>query len=67
MYLAGDIGGTKTVLGLFTRESGPHRPLVEGRYPSSEFDSLAQILGNFLNQHQVTPKAASSSGFARLT
>jgi hypothetical protein len=29
MILAGDIGGTKTALGLFREESGPGHPLAE--------------------------------------
>ncbi len=59
MYLAGDIGGTKTVLALFSREGGPHQPLVEGRYSSGEFGSLAQIVAHFITLHGAVPLAAS--------
>jgi len=59
MYLAGDIGGTKTVLALFSREGGPHRPLVEGRYSSREFGSLAHIVADFITLHDAAPLAAS--------
>jgi len=59
MYLAGDIGGTKTVLALFSREGGPHQPLIEGRYSSGEFDSLAQIVAHFITLHDAVPLAAS--------
>ena len=30
MLLAGDIGGTKTALGIFSEERGPHAALAEG-------------------------------------
>ena len=59
MYLAGDIGGTKTVLALFSRDGGPHQPLIVGRYSSTEFGSLAQIVANFIAIHNATPLAAS--------
>lgn len=47
MLLAGDVGGTKTLLGLFER--GGHRPAVRvtHSYETSSFDSFAEILGEF--------------------
>ena len=59
MYLAGDIGGTKTVLALFARESGPHRPLFQRRYSSTEFSSLVDIVADFMNSNNVAPMAAT--------
>lgn len=58
MFLAGDIGGTKTVLALFSSEHGPQQPLFEERFPSVEFDSFAEIVTNYLESHRVTPEAA---------
>jgi glucokinase len=48
MLLAGDIGGTKTVLALYNETSQPTAPLEEQRYPSGQYDSLEQIVGEFL-------------------
>ena len=31
MLLAGDIGGTKTALGIFSEERGPHAAVAESR------------------------------------
>jgi glucokinase len=58
MILAGDIGGTKTTLGLFSREQGPHDPLQEETFPSRDYRSLEAIIEVFLARHQVAIKAA---------
>jgi len=47
MILAGDLGGTKTHLGLFERASRRPRPLVAREYPTREFDSFSAILDTF--------------------
>jgi glucokinase len=47
MILAGDLGGTKTLLGLFERgERRPHQLLARA-YPTQEFDSFTAILDSF--------------------
>lgn len=48
MYLAGDIGGTKTVIGLFDQSQGSHKPIREAVFPSRNFGALEQILEKFL-------------------
>lgn len=48
MLLAGDIGGTKTVLGLFDERGGPARAIAEQTYPSGRFASLEEIVARFL-------------------
>lgn len=48
MILAGDVGGTKTLLALFDA-SAPRSPVREATYPSGEFGSLAEILQQFLD------------------
>ena len=47
--LAGDIGATKTVLGLF--ESGPSRPEIKHSmtYPSQRYESLENIIAEFMS------------------
>lgn len=49
MFLAGDIGGTKTVLGVFSAEFGTHKPLLEKTYPSAQYDGLEEIVRIFLD------------------
>ena len=53
LVLAGDIGGTKTNLGLFRK--GKKRPVlkVAETYPSGLASSLEQIVKSFLAKHQV--------------
>jgi glucokinase len=53
MLLAGDVGGTKSLFGLFQR--APRRPVpVEIRtYPTSQFASFAELLRRFI--HDVQP------------
>jgi len=48
MILAGDVGGTKTVLGLF-EDSGSSLALVcEQRYENTDFDNFADVVDSFL-------------------
>jgi glucokinase len=58
MLLAGDIGGTKTVLGIFSTELGPRRPVVEKSYPSAEYGSLDDIASDFLREFGMPVEAA---------
>jgi glucokinase len=51
MILAGDIGGTKTNIALFSEEAGPHHPLVEATFPSGDYQSLEAIVAAFLAAH----------------
>jgi glucokinase len=48
MLLAGDIGGTKTHLAVFSRVEGPRRPHAEAVFPSAQYDDLADMAREFL-------------------
>ena len=48
MLLAGDIGGTKTALGVFSPEAGPRRALAEATFPSADYASLEAVVREFL-------------------
>ena len=50
MLLAGDVGGTKTDLAVFSPESGPRAPLVEATFPSADYPSLEAIVYEFLGR-----------------
>lgn len=47
MLLAGDVGGTKTLLGLFQRAPGRPVPVQMRAYPTNEFRSFTEILQAF--------------------
>src|SRR5262245_21046672 len=48
MLLAGDIGGTKTALAIFSPDKGPRVPLAQAEYPSGDYPDLATIVHTFL-------------------
>ncbi len=59
MLLAGDIGGTKTVLALYEETSSATTPFTEATYPSGRYDCLEQIVEEFLQAKQVRVHRAS--------
>ena len=59
MLLAGDIGGTKTSLGVFSLEAGPRVPLAEATFPSTDYPSLEAIVHEFLTQTDLRVHKAS--------
>jgi glucokinase len=48
LLLAGDIGGTKTALGVYSAEAGARAPLIESEFPSPKYASLGDIVREFL-------------------
>lgn len=56
MLLAGDVGGTKTLLGLFRRAPKRPVPLEMRAYPTNEFSSFSDILQAF--SRDVRPTSA---------
>ncbi len=48
MLLAGDIGGTKTVLSLFSADTGPNTSLTQKTYSSTHYPSLELMIREFL-------------------
>ncbi|MFN3705835.1 MAG: glucokinase [Thermoflexales bacterium] len=58
--LAGDVGGTKTVLALIDTARDQRSPLFEQLYPSAQFNSFEEVLQDFL-QHigDVRPEAVA--------
>lgn len=59
MLLAGDVGGTKTNLGIYSPDSGPRKPLIESTFPSARFSSLEELVGEFLSHVSIEVKCAS--------
>ncbi len=59
LLLAGDIGGTKTALAIFSSEAGPRAPLVEAVFHSADYPSLEAVVRKFLAQAQLSVDRAS--------
>lgn len=59
MLLAGDIGGTKTVLALFSSELGPRYPLHKETFPSRQYASLEAVIRAYLQGKDVTVSHAA--------
>ena len=59
MILAGDIGGTKTVLSIFTNDENTLKPLAERTCASSEFAGLEQVIQAFLDDHDHPIESAA--------
>jgi glucokinase len=54
LLLAGDIGGTKTALAVFSGERGPRASLLEAEYPSAKYASLEVVVREFLSTTNLT-------------
>lgn len=59
LLLAGDVGGTKTNLGIFSSIAGLRAPLVEATFPSRRYPSLEVLVSEFLDRAQVSVDRAS--------
>jgi len=53
MLLAGDVGGTKTDLAIYSNEAGPHSPLAETEVHSADYPSLQAIVTEFLFKAKI--------------
>ncbi len=59
MILAGDIGGTNTRLALVRRDASAELQIVkDGKFPSTAYDGLHAIVGQFLTEHDAKPESA---------
>ena len=59
MLIAGDIGGTKTDLAIYSPESGPHTPLAQTEVHSADYPSLQAMVEEFLAQVKMSVDVAS--------
>lgn len=48
MLLAGDIGGTKTHLAIFSPDGGPRQPLKDQIFPSGQYPNLETMVREFM-------------------
>jgi glucokinase len=63
MLLAADVGGTKTLLGLFAR--APERPtkIEVGEFVTLDYDDLAPMIREFLKANAVQPRMIEAASF----
>lgn len=59
MLIAGDIGGTKTDLAIYSKEAGPHSPLAQAEVHSADYPSLQAMVAEFLAQVKMPVDVAS--------
>ena len=58
LHLAGDIGGTKTIMALFSSEKGPMQPLYEMNFASASYPGLDAIIEDFFSKANATAATA---------
>ncbi len=58
MLIAGDIGGTKTLLALYAPDAGIRRPVAQNEYHSADYASLEPMVLEFLATAKQTATAA---------
>ena len=63
MLLAGDIGGTKTLLGLFNQVSERPATIEVGEFVTLEYDGLESMIGEFLRAENVEPQRIDAACF----
>jgi len=59
VVLAGDIGGTKTILAAWSREHGLHNPIAEHTFVSANYPDLESIVHEFLQKTDLRPERAA--------
>src|SRR4030067_556004 len=63
MLLAGDVGGTKTLLGLYREAPERPAPLHVREFATLAFPGLGQIVGAFLKAVSVPHRDIAAAGF----
>jgi glucokinase len=58
MLIAGDVGGTKTLLAVYVPESGARKPLARVEFHSADFHSLDDVVRVFIGQIKVPVETA---------
>jgi glucokinase len=63
MLLAADVGGTKTLFGLFARAPERPRRIEVGEFTTLEYDDLVPMIREFLKGNGVEPRAIEAATF----
>jgi glucokinase len=62
MILAGDIGGTKTLLGVFDGATSRPRPVVVRSFGTLDYDDLTTMIAAFLGEADAAGSAVAAGG-----
>ena len=62
MILAGDVGGTKVHLALYSFDSGKLKPVRDEKVPATEFATLEAVVEHFLRQGEREQIVAACFG-----
>ena len=52
--MAGDVGGTKTSIAVFSSERNLRKPVAEKTFSSSKFEDVESLLSEFLSEHKYS-------------
>jgi glucokinase len=63
VLLAGDIGGTKTLLGLFDSAADRPKAIEVGEFTTLDYDDLVPMIREFLKARGVDPRAIIAASF----
>jgi len=63
MLLAGDIGGTKTLLGIFDHSSARPRPVVVRSFSTLDYDDLTTMAAALLSENDATRASIDTACF----
>jgi glucokinase len=63
MLLAGDVGGTKTLLGLFAPGDDRPEPIEVGEFVTLDYDGLEPMVREFLRVRSVEPRGIRAAAF----
>ena len=63
MLLAGDIGGTKTLLGVFDPRTARPRPIAMRSYSTLAFDDLPSMITEFMRDEAAASPAIDAACF----
>src|SRR5687768_9550799 len=63
MLLAGDIGGTKTLLGIFAPAPDRPRAIEVGEFVTLDYDALEPMVREFLHAQNIEPKRIEAACF----
>src|SRR5689334_16009668 len=63
MLLAGDIGGTKTLLGLFSRKPERPAPIEVGEFATLDYEGLVPMIREFLKARGVEAREIEAASF----
>jgi glucokinase len=63
MLLAGDVGGTKTLVGVFARGGERPRPVAVRSYPTLDFPDLAALCRQFFRETSTDPADIEAASF----